>query len=80
MIDEGNCVTAADVDFTHVRNIEQPRVRARAKMFSHGAGGVLDRHVPAAKFNHAPAQTTMKIVERSAFQFRSGRRQIRFSA
>jgi len=29
----------------------------------------LDGHVPAAKLNHAPAQTAVRAIERRAFQF-----------
>ena len=68
-VNEGNRVRTAHVDLAHVRDVEQTGMSARAEMFSHCPRRVLDRHVPAAKLNHAPAQAAMRAVKRRLFEF-----------
>ena len=68
-IDKGDRVAAAHIDLAHVRDIEKSSVRACAQVLFNGAGGILDRHVPAAKVDHAPAQLPMRGIEWRSFEF-----------
>ena len=62
-INKRNRVFALDKKLAHVRNVKQPRMLARGKMFGNHAR-ILHWHIPTAKINHFPAQIPMRFVKR----------------
>ena len=63
---------AAQLDFTHVADVEDADARAHGHVLGNQAG-VFHRHVPAAKVDHLGAALAMSWVERCFLQCRGGR-------
>jgi len=49
-------------------HIEESGVPSSAEVFFDCAGWVLDRHVPTAEINHAPANAAMHSIKRRSFE------------
>jgi hypothetical protein len=64
----GGVVGAGDGRLPHMRDVEQPGVLARPKVFGQDAGRVLHRHAVAGEPNHAGARGEVRGVERRAEQ------------
>jgi hypothetical protein len=60
-----------NINLAHVRDIEEPRVRARSQMLFDSARWVLNGHVPAAEINHPAAHPAVRGIQGRLFQ--SGR-------
>jgi hypothetical protein len=73
VLDGRERVAARDLDLPHVADVEQPRARPDGQVLVTDAG-VLNRHVPAAEFNHPGTKRSMARVEGS-FLERAGRGQ-----
>ena len=63
VLDRGQRVFAGNLDLAHVRHVEQARRGAHGQVFGRDAR-ILDRHVPAAKRNHAGAKRHVRVVQR----------------
>src|SRR5215510_1947131 len=72
-VNKWNRVLPTRVDFAHVRHIKQSGARACPQMFSNGTRGILHRHLPASKLNHASAESTVRIIECGLLEVRRGR-------
>ena len=76
-IDEGNRIGTAHVYLAHMRDVEQTSMRARTQVLGNGSGRILYRHIPTAKFDHAPAEPAVRSIQRRSFQFKRRRVQSR---
>jgi hypothetical protein len=63
MLKEGERGRTADVDSTHVGDIENAGVISGGKMFLNNACPVLNRHVPSAECHHLSAKLDMLIMD-----------------
>src|SRR6516165_9711211 len=66
-VDEAESLSPADLNFTHVADVEQAHRPAHGKVLFHDSG-ILNGHLPAAKINHSGAQAHMHAVKRSTPQ------------
>ena len=60
-------LSAADLDLSHVADIEKAGGRAHGQMFRDDAG-VFDGHLPARELHHPAARRLMDGVERRALE------------
>ena len=67
-VDEGVPVGAGDLEFPHVRHVEEPRAGARGLVLGQDAGGVLHRHFPAGERHDLGAEGHVDVVERGALE------------
>ena len=80
VVDEIECLRAADFDFAHVTDVEEADGCADGRVFLNDAG-VLDGHVPTAKIDHFGFAGEVSFEERGAEQvggFGHGRRESKF--
>jgi len=62
-----DCVTAANIDLAHVRDIEKAGVGSSAQVFFDCSGGILHGHIPTAEVDHAGTQLPVGAIEWSLF-------------
>jgi hypothetical protein len=64
VLQEGQGARAAQREAPHVRHVDEPCAAARREVLGDDAGGVLDRHLPAAEVDHLRAKRDVAIVKR----------------
>ncbi len=75
VLQEGRRARPAQHEAAHVRDVEEAGARAGGEVLGDDAGGVLDRHVPAAEVHHPGAGGDVLRVEGRA-QERRGRARV----
>ena len=68
VLDQAERVTAADLELSHVGDVEQAGVIADGPVFGEDAGGVLDRHLEARKGDELRAEPPVLLVEGRTLQ------------
>ena len=72
VLDSLQRVRTGNLDFAHVRDVEQSRTRANGHVLIDDAG-VFDGHVPAGEVDHARAERAMSRVQRRLLESARGR-------
>ena len=64
----GDGLGAFDVEAAHVGHVKDAAHAAAVEVLGNDAGGILDRHVPAAEIHHRGAGSDMRIIEYGTLQ------------
>ena len=63
-------VSSGDPQLPHMRDIEEPSLRARVEVLVEDAGGILHRHLIPGEWHHLGAECQMERVERGPLEGR----------
>ncbi len=69
VLKKSQCPGTTDDESAHVRDVKKPGPLAGSQMLVHDAGGIENRHLPAAKFHHLRARGHVLVVYNGSFKF-----------